>query len=143
MKNKGLWIGVVIVVIAVAAVLALVNNSDKKDNNGADVSHSSSATTGAPTSTNPEDNAVATLNVTISDFNFTPGTIKVKTGDTVIWTNQDTTSHTVTADAKSSDAPDGPQIAKGETYSFTFKKAGTYTYHCSLHPHMRGTVIVE
>lgn len=143
MKGKGLLTGVVVVVVIIVAALLLTHN--KKDNNNTanmNMSHSSTATT-QTSSNNPEDNAVATNSVTIADFNFSPSTIKVKAGDTVTWTNQDTTSHTVTADVKSSDAPDGPQIAKGETYSFTFKKAGTYTYHCSIHPSMRGTVIVE
>jgi plastocyanin len=47
------------------------------------------------------------------------------------------------ADTMSADAPSSELLAKGESYSFTFKKAGTYTYHCTPHPYMKGTVVVE
>lgn len=87
-------------------------------------------------------NAVASTKVDIKDYMFTPMAIKVKVGDTVTWTNQDGVRHNVVADKPSADAPNGPLIAKGETYSFTFKKAGTYTIHCMPHPYMHGTVIV-
>jgi amicyanin len=144
MNKKALWIGVIVVIVLAAAVFALTKNKNNSNNNAMDMSHSSTATTTQSSpSANPEDNAVATMAVTISDFSFAPGTIKVKAGDTVTWTNKDSTSHTVTADVKTADAPDGPSIAQNETYSFTFKKAGTYTYHCSIHPSMRGTVIVQ
>jgi amicyanin len=140
MKHKKLWLGVVVIVAIVLALLT--HGGNKKDDNLSEVSRTSTATT-QTSSKNPEDNAVATQSVTISDFDFKPGTIKIKKGDTVTWTNKDVPSHTVTADVKSSDAPNSPEIGQDETYSFTFKKVGTYTYHCSIHPHMRGTVIVE
>ena len=58
------------------------------------------------------------------------------------WINKDNVNHTVTADNASADAPSSDDIANGKSYSFTFKKAGTYTYHCFPHPYMHGTVIV-
>ena len=80
--------------------------------------------------------------VTIKDFAFNPGTITVKVGTKVTWTNEDSVSHTVTADTMSADAPASGNIAKGESYSFTFNKAGTYAYHCTPHPYMKASVIV-
>lgn len=86
---------------------------------------------------------VATTEVTIKDFVYTPAMIRVKVGDTVTWTNQDSVAHNVVSDDGSPEAPDGPLLNKGESYKFKFTKAGTYTYHCSPHPQMTGTVVVE
>jgi amicyanin len=87
--------------------------------------------------------AVATDKVGIENYTFTPQVIKVKVGTTVTWTNKDSVQHDVIADEASEDAPNGPLLKKDESYDFTFKKAGTYTYHCGPHPYMKGTVIVE
>lgn len=81
--------------------------------------------------------------VTIDGFAYGPESVTVKVGDTVTWTNKDSVDHTVTADTASSDAPASGSIAKDETYSFTFTKAGTYAYHCEPHPEMKATVVVE
>lgn len=78
--------------------------------------------------------------VTIQGFAFDPASITVKAGDTVTWTNQDNAAHTVTADDNSWTSP---TIAKGETYSHTFTTAGTVAYHCSIHPTMKATVVVN
>ena len=80
------------------------------------------------------------VDITISGFKFDPDTVTVTIGTTVTWTNQDTTAHTVVANDGSwkSDS-----LVKGATFSFTFDKAGTYTYICSIHPTMKGTVIVK
>lgn len=82
------------------------------------------------------------VNVDIAGFAFNPGTVNVKVGDTVKWTNNDGASHTVTVSA-------GPEIfnsgslAKGQAYLHTFTKTGTYQYKCSIHPGMTGIVVVE
>ena len=80
--------------------------------------------------------------VTIDNYTFSPGTLTVPLGTTVTWTNRDFEVHTVTAD-------DTPPTFKSagldtdDTFSFTFNKAGTYSYHCSLHPHMTGKIVVQ
>jgi amicyanin len=86
------------------------------------------------------DTAEATNSVTIQDFAYSPKHITVKVGTTVTWTNQDSVKHNVVSDAD--DGPDGPLLAKGETYNYTFKKAGSFDYHCDPHPYMKGTVTV-
>ncbi|MGW3248632.1 plastocyanin/azurin family copper-binding protein [Streptomyces sp. NPDC001070] len=79
--------------------------------------------------------------VAIKNFAFSPGTLKVKAGTTVTWTNQDTDAHTVTSTAKG-----GPlrsaALATHATYSYTFTKPGTYAYLCTIHPFMTATVEV-
>lgn len=82
-----------------------------------------------------------THTVDISGFAFAPSSLTVQVGDTVVWTNHDTATHTV-------DSTDGGPLASdnlgnGGTYSFTFDAAGTYAYRCGLHGSMTGSVTVQ
>jgi plastocyanin len=77
--------------------------------------------------------------VSIVDFAFQPASIEVATGGTVTWTNTGQAPHTVTADDGSFDSG---TLAPGATFSQTFATAGTFTYHCNIHPQMTATVIV-
>lgn len=90
----------------------------------------------APASQTP----VGAESVTIKDFKFGPDMVTIKAGTTVTWTNQDSTQHTVTADDGSFD---GGPLAQGQTFSHTFDTAGTFTYHCKIHPTMTATVTVQ
>jgi plastocyanin len=74
-----------------------------------------------------EDSAAS---VAIKDFEFQPKELKVKTGATVTWTNDGSSSHTVTSDDGSFESP---TLAKGKTYRRKFDKPGTYPYYCALH----------
>jgi plastocyanin len=78
--------------------------------------------------------------VSMKDIKFNPGSVTIKAGGKVTWTNDDSVGHDVTADAFESGSPGG--IDGGSTYSHTFKKAGTYDYVCSVHPGMKGSVKV-
>jgi len=83
--------------------------------------------------------AVATDSVAIKNFAFSPATVTVTAGSTVVWTNDDSIQHDITFN--------GGGIASGvlnhnDTFSHTFPTAGTYHYICSIHPFMHGTVIV-
>ncbi len=88
----------------------------------------------------PSARAHAAVQVTIQNFAFSPAHLSVAPGTTVTWTNKDSVAHTVTSDTSA--WPDSGSVNTGQTFSFTFKKAGTYTYHCSIHPSMVGTVTV-
>jgi plastocyanin len=77
--------------------------------------------------------------VTIQNFAFNPPTLTVKVGTEVTWTNQDSTTHTVTFDTGGAKSGN---LAQGATYKQTFSSAGTLTYHCSIHPTMTATVTV-
>ncbi len=83
--------------------------------------------------------AAATTSVTISDFRFGPASITVNVGDTVRWTNDGPTGHSATS---SSGGFDTGILAKGASGSATFDTAGTYSYICTPHPFMKGTVRV-
>jgi plastocyanin len=81
-----------------------------------------------------------TNEVFIQDMTFTPGTITVATNTTIKWTNKDAVTHNVTSD---SGLFDSGNIAGGGTWSYTFASAGTYPYHCTPHPVMTATMVVN
>ena len=77
--------------------------------------------------------------VKIDNFTFGPQEVKVKSGTTVTWTNQDDIPHIVVSPNNFRSKP----LDSEDKYSFTFTTPGTYKYFCSLHPHMTGTIVVE
>jgi plastocyanin len=77
--------------------------------------------------------------VSIKNFAFSISSLSVKSGTTVTWTNNDATTHTVTADDGSFDSGN---IAPGATFTHTFSTAGTIAYHCSIHTTMKAKVVV-
>jgi len=91
-------------------------------------------TTGAPA-----DGESDGYQVVMESFAFTPAELTVPVGATVTWRNRHGANHDVVAD-------DGtfasPLFGTGESWSFTFTEPGTYPYICSIHPSMRGTIIV-
>jgi len=99
-------------------------------------SSSSTASSGSADS-----DTASTDSVEIKDYAFSPKTITVKKGTKVTWTNQDSVQHDVTSDTDGK-GPSSELLSKGESYSFTFDEVGTFTYHCSPHPYMKGTVVV-
>ncbi len=88
----------------------------------------------------PKARAAASGGVTIVDFSFSPGTITINVGDTVTWTNNGPTPHSATAPNGAFDTGIFPA---GESRSHTFSQAGTFSYICTPHPNMRGTVVVQ
>lgn len=92
-------------------------------------------TTAGPTTTRPPASAA----LAIRNFSFQPATLRVAPGTVVTVTNDDATTHTWTADGAAWDS--GP-IAPASSYRHTFTTPGTFTYHCSIHTYMTGTVQV-
>ena len=84
--------------------------------------------------------AAGTVQVNIFNYKFDPETVTVVAGTTVTWTNKDEIPHTVASTDKSFPASAG--LDTGDSYSYTFTKPGTYSYYCTLHPFMKGTVVV-
>jgi plastocyanin len=79
--------------------------------------------------------------VHIDNFTFSPAQLVVPVGTTVVWTNRDDIPHTVAA-ADGGDLRSAP-LDTGDHFSFTFAKAGTFRYFCSIHPKMQGTIVVR
>jgi plastocyanin len=88
----------------------------------------------APSST------TGTVTVKIANFAFDPPTVTAKVGDTVTWTNNDSTQHTATV--KSDPSCTTPNLDGGASSGITFTQAGTYDYQCKIHPTMTGKVEV-
>jgi plastocyanin len=84
-------------------------------------------------------NTAATSGVTIKNFLYNPRSVSIQVGDTVKWTNQDSAEHTATAKDSSFDTG---KLKKGQSGSHKFTKAGSIAYICSVHPNMKGTVVV-
>lgn len=76
--------------------------------------------------------------VSIQNFAFSPGVLTVKKGTTVIWTNDDAAPHQVKSAVFNSSV-----LNTGDSFTFTFNEAGSYDYICSIHPSMKGTIIVQ
>lgn len=87
----------------------------------------------------PSGEAAKSEKVQIVEFSYEPDPVVVQAGGKVIWQNEDTAPHTATADDGSFDTG---TLEEGKLKSETFKKAGTYTYFCEIHPTMHGTVEV-
>jgi plastocyanin len=115
-------------IFGLAAVLVLLQAGG-----AARVAKSAPAETPAPASA---------AEVKIDNFSFSPTTLTVAPGTTVTWTNRDDIPHTVVS-------TDDPKAFKSkvldtdEKFSYTFTKAGTFAYFCSMHPKMTGTVVVK
>jgi len=119
MLAKNVWVAGFISAVIIAVVLLLA---------------------GSPIATAADPPSATNAEVKIDNFRFGPQTITVPVGATVTWTNRDDTPHT-------SVSTDGVFKSKvmdtDETFSYTFAKAGTYVYFCSIHPKMTGQVVVK
>jgi plastocyanin len=116
---------------------------------GGDDSDSSPSTTPSGGSAQPADTSGPSPakasnhagSLIISDFKFKPASLTAGQGVQVTVANHDSTAHTATADnGQSFDTGD---IDPGASASFTLAKAGSYSYHCSIHSFMHGTIVVR
>ena len=118
MKTKNVWLAI-FAMPAIAAMLMLVASPSAKAN---------------------DQSSAPSAEVKIDNFVFGPQTVTVPVGTTVTWTNHDDIPHTVVS-------TEGVFKSKvrdtDETFSYTFTKAGTYPYFCSVHPKMTGKVVVQ
>ena len=82
----------------------------------------------------------ATNYISIQDSAYYPNELAINVGDTVTWTQDDTTEHTVTSD---DDLFNSDTLVPGDIYSLVFPDAGTFTYYCIFHGHgMSGVIVV-
>lgn len=79
--------------------------------------------------------------IQIINFAYSPVNLEINVGDTIVWENRDSVSHTITS--KEGTELNSRLLVKGEKYSHTFNTIGTYDYSCKPHPYMRGTIIVS
>lgn len=78
--------------------------------------------------------------ISISGNKFNPAELTVDVGTTVTWSNSDSTTHTVTA---SGGAFSSGNLKSGQNFGYTFNEPGTFDYGCTIHPDMKGKVVVK
>ena len=84
------------------------------------------------------------VTVVIRGFKFEPATVTVNVGDTVEWKNDDIVPHTATADGEAQKPTfDSGTIQTGAKWRYLARNKGTYNYTCTLHPNMKGELIVQ
>lgn len=124
-------------VVALALVAAGCGSSKK--------SSSTPASTPAATTAAPASSGGSTVQVSMKNIAFNPGTVTVAKGGTVVWTNDDSVNHDVTK--TSGPGPDFKSgtgnLAGGDTYKQTFDTPGTIAYRCTIHPGMDGKIVVK
>lgn len=116
--------------LALGLALAGCGGSTSSPKQAAPPAATTAPSTGAP--------AAAGTNLTIKGFAFSPKSLTVKVGTTVTATNLDSAAHTWTAGSTF----DSGNLAQGKSFSYTFKTAGSFSYVCTYHPRMVGTVVV-
>jgi plastocyanin len=101
-------------------------------NNGSTSPYGNSSST---TTTKTAPNTVA-----IANFTFSPSSLTIAKGTIITWVNNDGVAHTSTSD---NNVWDTGSIVPGASKAVTFGTSGTFTYHCTVHPMMTGTIIVQ
>jgi plastocyanin len=84
--------------------------------------------------------APTTHTVVITDMKFTPDAVIVKRGDTIVWINKDFFPHNARAQDRTFESPD---LETSKTWRYVATKPGTFSYVCTLHPTMKGMLVVE
>ena len=84
--------------------------------------------------------ASATHTITIADMKFSPEALTVKRGDTIVWVNKDFFPHNARAADRTFQSPD---LETNKTWRYVAAKSGRFSYVCTLHPTMKGTLVVK
>jgi amicyanin len=128
---------VVVLVIVVGAYYLVVAN------NSSDQIYPNSTTTSSANDTGSStvsDSSLENVTVNISNFVYSPSPLTVKKGTKVIWINNDSVQHDVVSVL--GDTLKSPLLSQGQAFNFVFNDVGTYDYYCTIHPNMKGAVIV-
>jgi len=144
--NKKIWISILVIVIIILAVwyfwkFNTPTTSMNQEMQQTPITVENSTTTTTTTATTTTTVTVQNRSITIVNFAFNPSSMIINKGDTVIWTNNDSVPHQVVGDTLAS--LKAPVMNNGQKYSYTFKDAGTFAYHCAIHPSMKGNIIVK
>ena len=93
-----------------------------------------------PTRARSEEKASSATEIRVDNFTFAPQTLTVSVNSTVTWVNKDDIPHVI---ASNDGLFKSKALDTDDKYSYTFSKAGTYPYYCSVHPKMAGTIVVQ
>ena len=127
--------------LTLAVVLSLGAIACGSDYSSPSTPTPSPAPTPAPTQGGPSSAITIPMGAEVlGNRAFNPADLEIAAGTTVTWTNTDNVSHTSTSNASGWDSG---IISPGRQFSFTYQTAGTFPYHCAIHPGMVGTVTVR
>lgn len=143
-KSTIIAITLAVVVVAGGGLAYFMYSQTSKNTYPAPQTGGSAQQTNTPAATyNPATGstqpAQTTYMVNIKNFGFEPANATVKKGTLVIWDNFDNVTHTVVGDKG---GPSSSRLNPGNSYGYTFNTVGSFPYHCSIHPNMKGTVTV-
>ncbi|MCW8965151.1 MAG: plastocyanin/azurin family copper-binding protein [Candidatus Pacearchaeota archaeon] len=124
MKNKNLIIGTIILFFIIIGVAYFFIQNNSKYIPTQDIQSSEEIN----------------VEIEIKNFEFIPGSVTVKKGTIVTWTNLDSAKHTATSDEEG--VFDSGLLSKDESWSYTFNEIGSFGYYCIPHPFMTGTIEV-
>src|SRR5438094_10665672 len=93
-----------------------------------------------PTRAKSADAKASPIEVRVDNFTFGPDTLTVPANSTVTWVNKDDVPHVI---ASNDGVFKSKALDTDDKYSYTFSKAGTYSYYCSIHPKMVGKIVVQ
>src|SRR5437899_11477539 len=93
-----------------------------------------------PTRAKSDDTKAASMEVRVDNFTFGPDTLTVQANSTVTWVNKDDVPHVI---ASNDGLFKSKALDTDDKYSYTFTKAGTYAYYCSIHPKTVGKIVVQ
>ena len=133
-KKNAVVIASVVIAGAMAMYVLSSNYGELRD-----LGVEGSGNSGQESTAIPANSTVVKIVANAGSNSFSPNPVEVKVGETVTWINDDSGRHTVTSKDGTFDSG---AMGKGESFSFTFDKAGKYPYFCSPHPGMVGTVVV-
>ena len=119
MTKKSVWVSGLVAPVMIAMLLLLAGSPSVKAN---------------------DQPSAANVAVNIDNFVFGPQTITVPVGATVTWTNKDDIPHT---SVSTEGVFKSKVLDTDEKFSYTFTKAGTYPYYCTIHPKMTGKIVVQ
>lgn len=144
-RKQHVWAWLSVVALAMLMLLSACGGTTTTGSGNNSGSGTTSVATSTPTSSGSgSGTTVMIITDSSGSFAFSPATLTIKAGTTVVWKNTTSVGHTVTSDdGKSFDSGSSNPIAQGATYSFTFNNPGTYAYHCAIHPFMKATIVVQ
>lgn len=135
-----LWITALVLLASGTLLLAACGStSSSSTSTPTATTESTPAPTEGSTPTATATNAVSMVE-NAGVYAFSPAIITIPKGTTVTWTNKSDASHTVTSD--SGTFTGSSTLPENQTFQMTFNTAGTFTYHCEIHPYMKATIIV-
>jgi len=128
LSKNALIVGALVVVLLLGGFLILSQNK--------------STTPTTPTATQQQEPVLTKASIEIKDFKYSPATLTVKKGEKITVTNKDVAGHSVTSDEEG--LFDSEVLGKDETREITApSELGEYPFHCTPHPQIKGTLIVE